>query len=82
MNPRGALYAFMNCPCSTVCPRGVVHFFLFTCVCSTSSCELVGVFEVPRVSIGFSVPLILPSVENSAHSFTGFVGWIYSLITF
>ncbi|MEI6773503.1 MAG: hypothetical protein WCL18_01375 [bacterium] len=43
---------------------------------------MIGLLLVPRVSAGFSVVCILPSVLNVAHAFTGDVGWMYSLIIF
>jgi len=77
MNPRGALYALMNCPCLIVCPRGVVQLFLTGAgLCVTSGSVVTGELVVPREFVGISVVSIFPSVSNSAPAFTGCVGWI------
>lgn len=83
INPRGALYALMNCPCLIFCPRGVVQFALFGNGLSvTPGVFVTDEFVVSRVVVAVCVVLIFPSVLNSAHEFTGAVGWIYSLSTF
>ncbi|HBB04460.1 TPA: hypothetical protein DCZ39_06285 [Patescibacteria group bacterium] len=75
INPRGALYAFTNCPCLMVCPRGVLQLALLgNGLCFIAGCVVTGEFVVPRISIGFSVVFIFPCVSNSAHTFIGVVG--------
>jgi hypothetical protein len=83
MNPRGALYALMNCPFLIFCPRGVVQLFsIGSGVCFTHGCVMTGLFVVHIVVVGVSVVFIFPSLLNSAPAFTGAVGWIYSFNTF
>lgn len=83
MNPRGALYAFTNCPCSISCHRGVMQVALTgCCVCAVPDLLIIGLLPVPRLSIGFVVSSIFPCVVNSAPLFSGGVGWMYSLRKF
>jgi hypothetical protein len=59
INPRGALYAFTNCPCLIFCPRGVVQLNLVDRgVWVTSGCVVVGELLVHRLFVGCSVVLI------------------------
>jgi len=75
MNPRGASYAFINCPCLILCPRGVVQFVCVGVgVCVVPVFTITGELLVHRLSIGFSVVLICHWLLNSAHSFTGAAG--------
>ena len=83
MNPRGALYALVNCPCWIFCPRGVVQLsFVHDLVCATVACVVTGELLVPQVFVGFSVVLIFPCVSKSAHDLIGAAGWMYILSTF
>jgi hypothetical protein len=83
LNPRGALYALINCPCFIFCSRGVVQLALLgNDVSFIHDFVMIGVFVVPRLSVTLSIVSIFPSLLNSAPAFTACVGWIYSLITF
>ena len=76
-NPRGALYALINCPCFISCHRGVVQLVLLgNGLCFTFDVVVTDEFVVPRVVVGFSLVFIFPSLVKFAHAFTGGAGWI------
>jgi hypothetical protein len=64
----------VNCPCSIVCPRGVVQLFLIFVPCIIVVFVSVGLFVVHRDVVGISVVSIFPSVSKLAHEFVGSFG--------
>gem|GEM_PF-2449001 len=68
INPRGALYAFVNCPWLMVFPRGVIQLCLVDrVVCPTVLSFVTGELLVPRLFVGCCVVFIFHCVSKIAH---------------